>query len=246
MVARTTLPKTVTDLSKLTVPELWKMFREGMSVTTNGIMMSARAWRELELRGEDLAKYRNESTKHFSAIADGRLHPVVYLRYQTRPPTINMFYGLPLDEQVKRVNIDYRVSVALADGTVKQKSFDDMTYQEMSRVFDGGKIRSVAEQKKLLKPVTVKAYKRQMPKNEVVVQNEDETYELSDLATVSDATGFTWLQLDAEQVKQLTGVAKEHGWSPAQYIVHMLQDQDVIEPKSVKAMSKEAELYSTV
>jgi len=85
-----------------------------------------------------------------SDVAAGRLLPEAVAVLAGRVRTLKIVADLPVDEQ-RAIVIDRRcIPVLAADGEVREKRLDDLTYAETARVIADGRVRSVDEQKLVL------------------------------------------------------------------------------------------------
>lgn len=228
------------SLDKATLPQLWQMFRDGMVASAAGLYTAALAWQELERRGVDLTRCRTPLTNRLSAVADGKLSAAALLRYPHAPAVLDLFIGLDLDEQTKMANADYRVPVVREDGSPMMLRPDDMTVAQVKRVFDGGRVRTVEEQKaRMPKPVVVVAYDRAKPgRTSGALLKPTEAAPMS--TAIGEAAGFAWLGLSKVQRAHLAEAAERHGMGAAQFVVYMLQDAGVFDatPTPSKNMAK--------
>lgn len=220
-----------TDLTKATTAQLWQMFREGIATSASGLMAAALAWKEMERRGIDLTKARTPLTNRLTAVADGKLAAAVLLRYGHSATVLDNFLGVDLDKQSEMANADYRVAVVKRDGASTMLRPDDLSVSEFKRVFQGGRVQTVAEQKKAMpkptKPVVVP--ERAARTSTAILKPSGFSSATPTNTALANAAGFAWLGLTRIQIVQVLEAAENYGMTPAQLVVQTLQDAGIFE-----------------
>ncbi len=95
------LDVTPEGLRRITSAELRKMLAQVVTVTANGLRAAAAILAEMEHRGEDTAQYRSGLFAFLPAIADGRLHAELAIRYAGKLSLLRHLVELPTTDQLR-------------------------------------------------------------------------------------------------------------------------------------------------
>ena len=133
------------ELQSIATEDLRRELVEAIGLTVRTVQRVAAIWAELERRGEDLSDIRFSLAAYMPAVAAGRLLPEVVVALSGRQRTLNIVADLAIDDQRRLINGE-PITLVTTDATV-QRSLDDMTFSEITRVIRDGQIRTEAEQR---------------------------------------------------------------------------------------------------
>lgn len=152
-----------TRVADMDIATLHNELRRAIQVTAETIAYLGEIWRELDRRGEDLTGYRVGMGRFLPLVAAGQLAPEAVVRFSGRIQLLRAVQLLPLPEQ-QRLATGSGVTVAVVnpDGSIGERSIpvDSLTGDQLRLAFDGGRIRSVAEQVNMLESARTAAKRR--------------------------------------------------------------------------------------
>lgn len=154
-----------TDLSAMTTAEMKAELHKAIGITAQAIARVALLWTELTRRNEDLSDVPFALAAYMADVASGRLLPEAVAALAGRVRTLKIVSDLPIDEQ-RSIIIDQRaIPILAADGEVRKKRLDDLTFAETARVIADGRVRSIDEQRLVLgRAETAAAARRNRPR----------------------------------------------------------------------------------
>lgn len=95
------LDVTPDGLRRVTTAELRRMLGQVVTVTANGLRAAAAILAEMEHRGEDVAQFRTGLFSFLPAIAEGRLHAELAIRYAGKLSLLRHMVELPAADQLR-------------------------------------------------------------------------------------------------------------------------------------------------
>lgn len=140
-----------TDLSLLSVKELFAELAKQVKQTADSIYRTAQVWIELEKRGQDLSRFKNVSlAKYYYHIATGNLLAEAAVTFMDKHYVLNAILGAPIALQQKLLD-GYKIKIYVPG----QAKPGEMTLDEMPRAyvdiaFSDGKILGPDKQKAAL------------------------------------------------------------------------------------------------
>ncbi len=140
------------DLAAVSTDDLKTQLANAIGVTAHTVARLAVIWAELERRGEDLSALRRGGLfSYLPYIAHGQLDPEVVVRCAGQAMLIRAMMDIPLTDQ-RRV-LREGLPVAVDDGgAIEERHLpvEDVTARDVRRAFVGARLRSPAEQIRLL------------------------------------------------------------------------------------------------
>lgn len=134
-----------TNLTEIPTDDLRAQLAEAIGMTAHAIQRVALIWRELTVRGEDLSNLRFALRDYMLDVADGRILPETVASLAGEVRKLRLVGSLPVEDQ-RRLVIDGATVPVVTAGAVVERSLDQMTFSEASRVIRGGTLRSPEEQ----------------------------------------------------------------------------------------------------
>ncbi|KZN28541.1 hypothetical protein N480_10635 [Pseudoalteromonas luteoviolacea S2607] len=162
------------QLQSFTTEELKKSFQASLGVSVKLFEHMANVWRELDRRGENMDEFRKGAMLYIEMIANKRLMAELAFKYVGQRGLLNALANLPLRLQSKLAKDDVVDVVTNNNGEAQSEKLklSEIPAQQLSRVFRDGAIRSVSEQKELIKrSVNIKAKTRPRTIKKVEVQD---------------------------------------------------------------------------
>lgn len=137
------------DLSSLTTAQLEDRLASALGRTAEGIAEMAACVRELESRGEDLARLKLAIMPYLRRIAQGQLLPQVVVSYAGSRQLLDAIASLPLSDQQHLLDVGtVKVAVVEADGMIGAREIDPRALppRDIARVFSPAGLRPPTEQ----------------------------------------------------------------------------------------------------
>lgn len=143
------------ELQGLSNAALRAELRDAIGMTEAAIRRVAAIWQELVRRGDDMSDLRFALAPVMRAVDEGELLPALVVAMAGQVRSLQRLALLPISDQ-QRLMEGQEVEIVSADG-VKRKPLSALSWPEMTRVVQGGRILTAEEQRTAAatsKPVT--------------------------------------------------------------------------------------------
>lgn len=153
-----------TRVADMDTSVLLRELKRALVVTAETIAYLGAVWRELERRGQDLSNYRTGIGEYLPLVAAGQLAPEAMVQFIGRLQLLRAVRLLPIDEQ-RRLADGGTVTVLREDRRTgallpTEVPATTLTGEQIKQVFDGGRLRDVAEQANMIDSTRVAARRR--------------------------------------------------------------------------------------
>ncbi|MGH2367595.1 MAG: hypothetical protein ACRDI2_05295 [Chloroflexota bacterium] len=145
------------DLHSMSIEELRSELARSLTLSAHSLVRLAAIWRELELRGEDMADLRSGLTIYLPRIAAGEIAAEAVVAFAGRDSLLRSLSGMPLGQQrafaagreieIARLARSGGVSAGI---TTDRMPLARMSAAEIRQVLHRGRIRHVIEQRDVL------------------------------------------------------------------------------------------------
>jgi len=204
---------TIPNLKTLTTDELWSGLRDSLSITANAIRRAAAFWVELQERGEDMSSITTPFLSLLPIIHAGRLSPELAVRFGHDPRFLENVSHLTQEDQARILDPKALIEVVSVNRFGKFETRKarpiDLRLSEVALVFGDGHIRTVAEQRRQLRPIKLQ--------KEIRAESVRRAVDF-DLSNV----------LSDDQQSQLATLAKKAKTTPAQFVADLLIQNRII------------------
>lgn len=137
-------------IGAMTTDELREELARGLTLVAENLFRTGQIWIELERRGEDLSDLRKGLAVYLPMIGTGRVDARTVVKFAGAPTLLRAVSLLPIEEQI-RLSQGGTVPLVLEDCSLVPTEPLRLTAPQIAQVFNGGQIRSTAEQKEIIK-----------------------------------------------------------------------------------------------